>query len=142
MGKTIAEINKRIKDKVYFSRKYSYAFLNLCARILEEDWLHFKVRFGRERFHAVDSLCNIAAIIPYKNHSLEFHVSFPTGFISYLPETNQRMGISYFYYPDPYVIGVSLGYLLKNYRGGGGVWAFSPTDLNHYSLGISMGVKW
>jgi hypothetical protein len=102
------------------NRTRSYVLLNMALRFLPEDHLHFKFRYGRERFNGIDSLCNAAAIIPFGRHALEVYAAMPSDWNRrYMPQSNQRYGIVYSVRLDGIRIGISAGYLSFNHRGGG-----------------------
>ncbi len=126
---------------IVMNRSDSHVLFNLMIRVLPEDRLHFKIRFGRERFNAVDSLFNVAGIYPYKNHIWEIYMSLPTGFSSYFPESNQRFGVVYSFCINPITIGITTGYLSYN-RKGGGDGNMPLFDRNNFSYGVTAGLAW
>ncbi|HPA73514.1 MAG TPA: hypothetical protein PKY31_14675 [Spirochaetota bacterium] len=102
------------------NRTKSHALLNAALRIFPENTLHFKFRYGRERFNGIDSLCNAAAIIPFGRHALEFYAAMPSDWNRrYMPQSNQRYGIAYSVRIGRMRIGINAGYLSFNHRGGG-----------------------
>lgn len=101
-------------------RTKSFVLLNMALRIFPEDTLHFKFRYGRERFNGIDSLCNAAAVIPFGRHALEFYAAMPSDWNRrYMPQSNQRYGIAYSVRMGGIKIGINAGYLSFNHRGGG-----------------------
>ncbi|MCP4137689.1 MAG: hypothetical protein GY754_42370 [bacterium] len=118
------------------NRRESTVYLNMMARILPEDFIHFKIRFGRESFNAVDSFFNTAVVFPFENHTLEMNVSFGLG--DYL-KNNQRVGLAYSYKAEPFFIGLSANCLISNERAGDGN---SVDFLNRLSMGLQVGVAW
>jgi hypothetical protein len=135
-----SEIKRKDADGE-FNRKESYVFINGLLRIFPENWIHLKIRLGRERFSAVDSLFNAGVIFPNEKYTLELNFSFPTYIKSYMPRNNQRVGILYSYFLENYILGAYFGYLVYNHRGGGrgGISVF---DYNNISIGLNFGIRW
>jgi hypothetical protein len=107
-------------------RSETHVFVNIMARIFPEDSIHFKIRYGRERFNVLDTLLNIAAVFPYGSHQFEFILSFPATdnwFDNHKGElrSNQRIEIAYAYALLSFLkIGANTGFVVNNRIGGNG----------------------
>jgi hypothetical protein len=111
---------------VGLDRSESHVFINSLIRIFPEKSLHLKLRIGREQFNIVDSLLNIAFVVPAGNHEFDFIVSFPPpenwftnkdGII----RSNQIAGIEYGYtFLSDITAGMDIGCIINNRRGGEG----------------------
>jgi len=132
---------EREEGGIALKRRDSHVFFNVLIRFLSEEGLHFKIRLGRERFHVIDSLFNAAVVYPFNDHIVEFYVSFPTKIPGYMPQSNQRFGLVYSYSFTPFILGLSLGYLAYNFKGGGDG-NMNIFDVNNFSLGFHAGLRW
>ncbi|MGL4369474.1 MAG: hypothetical protein ACRCUT_07370, partial [Spirochaetota bacterium] len=87
---------------MYWDRQLSHVFVNAMFRLFPEDFFHFKVRIGRERFNPVDTLVNAGAVLPYGNH--EWEILFSCGTVKqyfyhsrYILKNNQKAVFRYGY---------------------------------------------
>ena len=122
-------------------RRETYVLINFLIRILPENSFHLKLKYGRERFHIIDSLFTASAIYPYKSHIFEAYAALSTYVSSYTPKSNQRFGIVYSYCFGSFVIGLTAGYLGFNHLGGGdgNMYIFDP---HNFSVGSSVEIRW
>jgi hypothetical protein len=115
----------------YLDREKSKAFPNFYLRILPERIIHLKVRLAREEFHPVDSLFNMAIVLPWKNNIYEMHASLSTHF-EQLPVTNQKISLMYSRVTGSLTLGASCSYLFFNEHGGSreDIKPFDPENLS------------
>lgn len=112
------------KGAVELQRKESFVFVNFLLRFLPEDFIHFKIRLGREDFIVTDSLFNIGAIFPVDRYCFEFRASLATPYSllskNEVLKSNQRL----FFFAgrkfDAVKVVLNLGVLLNNGHGGNG----------------------
>lgn len=129
-----------VKDRdseIDLNRQNSLVFVNFMARIFPEDFLHFKVRIGRERFSITDSLINFSFVAPLQKHLFEVTVSLfhPMNWFGNTwgsPVSNQRVSFAYSRYFSILRAGIESGILLNNRFGGGGTIPF----FNRLSFGL------
>lgn len=124
----------------YLDRKRSRGFPNFCFRFLPKRIIHLKVRLGREEFHPIDSLFNMAIVLPWKKNIFEINASLSTHFKQF-PVSNQKIGFMYSKVFGQFTCGASVRYLFYNEHGGSRE-DIDPLDPENLSAGLLFSMKW
>ncbi len=123
-----------------FARDESFTLLNMMVRLLRKDMPHIRLKLGRERFNLVDSLFNLAFVLPVNDHEFELYISFPTDIFPSMPKCSRRYGINYSYRMGKVLMGLTAGYLAYNEKGGGDG-NMNVLEPANFSLGAFSGVR-